>query len=259
MTNRNHSLRLTIHLPALVALAMFTTGFTFISNPPAKLPATIENPDVSFLWDGKAPALDEKDSFRDGVFADQSDEQVMEALIAEAMDSWNNVQGSYLRLSATTATEAREPNPDDQINVIVISETHNLNSAAFAAHTIERSHERHAEIVDCDITVGTKKVSVEFMLYALTHELGHCLGLGHAHDKYQSLMGYSRTPGSAKLSPDDKAGIIYLYGDPAYGDQQVKELIGRQCGIIGAKGGESAAIVLALPLLFFAYRRRSQD
>ncbi len=253
-----------MHLLAFACVGMFSTGFTFVANPPAKLPATPENPTVTFIWDGRVPPLDEKDSFRAGVFADQSDEQVMEALITEAMATWSNVRGSYLRLNLSTDTETPEPSKEDHNNFIVVAATQNLNSAAFATPSIERPDERHSEIADCDITVGTKKVTIEFLLYALTHELGHCIGLGHAHDNYKSLMGYSRTPGSAKLSADDKAGITYLYGDPAYGDQRVRRIIGKQCGTLGALSGDLpdrkvAWLVLASPLLLLAYRYRLQS
>ncbi len=236
-----------------MANAQTALAFTFLANPPAKLTATKESPDINFTWDGNSPVLSEKDSYKGGIYSGMTDQEVMRTLITEAMASWNNVRGSYLHLTMTETTDELISDGEDLTNVIVISETSNLNSAAYASPSFSNKTDRSQDIIDCDITVDTAKVSVEFMLYALTHELGHCIGLGHAHDNYSSIMGYSRTPGNASLSPDDKAGAIYLYGDPAYGDQKVKEVIRQNCGVLGGKSQSSngmlSLMLLALPLL----------
>lgn len=243
-----------IYIAALAFVHVFASGFTFLFSPPARLPASLAYPEIAFTWSGKAPPFEDKDTFRSGAFAGMTDEAVMNAAISEAMASWNEVRGSYLKLTLTEGTEDLALDQSDRLNVIVVSKTNNLNSAASASPVIDEEVEGGEHIIDCDIIVDTAKVTVAFMIYAMTHELGHCLGLGHAHDNYQALMGYSRTPGSTALGDDDKAGAIYLYGDPAYGDPKVHELISAKCGAIpgGAardSSGRSLAVLLLLPLL----------
>lgn len=52
------------------------------------------------------------------------------------------------------------------------------------------------------------------MTWALCHEMGHNLGLGHSNDRgaimYPSGMGQDEN----KLSYDDRMGITSLYGGP---------------------------------------------
>lgn len=236
-------------LTAVLAItATPASAFTFLFNPPAHFPGSTTDPEVSFVWDGVAPPLKEKDTFRDGVFRDHSDEEAMAAMIGEAMATWSNVAGSYVKLTLVDATTDVTVDRADRINAIHISPTNNLNAAAFANPVLA---DDAMTIVDCDVTIAPKAVSVEFMLYAITHELGHCLGLGHAHDNYHSIMGYSRTPGNATLGADDKAALIYLYGDDTYGDPKVREAIAAECGAVSdrASPGSGKSLLLALLML----------
>lgn len=234
------------HIAALAFVEVFASGFTLLFSPPARLPASLAYPEVAFTWSGKAPPFEDKDTFRSGAFAGMTDEAVMNAAISEAMTSWNEVRGSYLKLTLTAGPEDLALDQADRVNAIVVSATNNLNSAASASPVIDKDVEGGEQIIDCDIIVDTAKVKVGFMIYAMTHEIGHCLGLGHAHDNYHALMGYSRTPGSTALGDDDKSGVIYLYGDPDYGDPKVHELISAKCGAVP---GEAAPNSSGLPLM----------
>ncbi len=57
---------------------------------------------------------------------------------------------------------------------------------------------------------GNKKAEELF-----AHELGHTLGLGHSSDSGALMWFYIHNDGrGARLSTDDKNGIIFIYGDP---------------------------------------------
>lgn len=256
----NSSMRFYTTLAVLAFVEFFASGFVLIFQPEAGLPATLVAPNVNFVWDGKAPPFSDKETFRGGTFADQSDHDAMLKLLNEAMATWSNVPGSFIKLSVTEDAGVASANRTDHIYSIVLAPTHSASSAAYASPVAETLTPGHRVISDCDITVNTTKVTLAFMVYALTHETGHCLGFGHAHDNYRSIMGYSRTPGDAKLGADDKAGLIYLYDDPAYGDGKVREAVAAKCGVLGEGVVGShvwVLLVLGLPLLAILRRRRA--
>ena len=98
-------------------------------------------------------------------------------------------------------------------------------------------------IKDCDITIGDQEQSLGSLALTITHELGHCLGLGHPHTSYKSIMSYSNPERTLELSADDMAGIIYLYPDTAFEADDVEPLA---CGTTGIKFDETVATYLGL-------------
>lgn len=243
--------RLVRHI--LVGLGLWVTGqtasaFVLLSGPEeARLPVIPEQPEISFIYENRAPTINNKEEFEDGRYKDMSDDQLFPVILQMAMDRWNNVKGSYLRLKLQGADDARAQfNGDDRVYSVVFGEA-NFSSAALAYPTVE-----DGRIVDCDIQVASRSISARSLAYTVLHELGHCVGLGHYHTNYGAVMGYSRTDRSLRLGADDMAGIIYLYPDPAAGDVNPKELI--NCGTIAAGGKNNDRwplwILLGLPLLF---------
>jgi uncharacterized protein (TIGR03382 family) len=243
-------------LLAIGALYPLLTGFVLLSSKKAALPATVAEPNVIFYWDATAPApeIEKKDEYRGGAYREVDDLTLMRQLLVDAMDMWNSVPGAFVTLVLADADPTRviQEDRDDKQNSIIVAESSNLSSAAYAQPQIDDS----ATIVDCDITVAKKKTTAKELAFTLTHELGHCLGLGHAHSNYNAIMGYSRTSRNFALGADDIAGLIYLYPDPKYGTGAPKELAA--CGTTGGKHGSAAAGgLLLLPLLgALAPRRR---
>lgn len=225
-----------------------STAFSFVllSGPEeARLPVTPDSPEISFIYEDRAPTINEKEAFEDGKYKDMSDAELFPIILQLAMDKWNSVKGSYLRLKLAGADSARANfNGDDRIFSVVFGEA-NFSSAALAYPTVE-----DGKIVDCDIQVASRSTSARSLAYTILHELGHCVGLGHYHTNYNAVMGYSRMDRNLKLGADDMAGEIYLYPDPSVGNTTPKELV--SCGVIG--GGENPAkfilwLLLGAPFL----------
>ena len=219
-------------------------GFVLLGKHKSKLPVNPDNPTASFQYysGDDVPSLSKKEEIADGIYASKTDQEMMAILLQMAMDQWNNVRGSYLRMEVVNSTVKLDRNPQDKLNVIVVEKNTNVSTAAYA--TPVTNSDDPLEISDCDISISTTPVSALSMLITLTHELGHCVGLGHPHNNYGAIMSYSRTDRSFRLGADDKAGAIFLYPDPAYGGDKQKELIG--CGNIGARSANSALAVICM-------------
>ncbi|MCX6117966.1 MAG: M57 family metalloprotease [Proteobacteria bacterium] len=245
-----------MRLLAILAFTPSLTGFVLLGKNKAKLPATPESPEIEFIYDpnGEVPPLSSKDALLDGQYANLSDQELFPILLQIAVDQWNGVRGSYLRLKLVPATSTPERSRDDKLNVILAERNTNASTAAFA--TPENNPDNADEISDCDISVSLSGAKATSMLETLTHEIGHCVGLGHPHNNYGAIMSYSRGGSSYKLGADDKAGAIFLYPDPAYVDDKPKELIG--CGNIGIEANVMYVtwMIVLLPLLALTRKYR---
>lgn len=247
----------------LLFLILYTpclTSFVLLGKKEAKLPATPDIPEVTFHWstDGNAPKLSDKEKFRDGSYANYSDAELTPILLEEAIAQWNTVRGSFLRFRIEMTTGDLALSRDDKVNNIVVQKSQSASTAAYATPEVA---DDSTEISDCDIVINDIKTSVQSFLSTVTHELGHCVGLGHPHTNYESIMSYSRGGSSYRLGTDDRAGAIYLYPDPSYVSDKPKELI--SCGSIRGSekvgsGGLWIYYILTLPIvLMTVYRTRS--
>lgn len=252
----------------LIGLGWFLAGmaaplqaFVHISADKPRLAGSAAAPEVVFVWDGAAPAIEDKEDFMDGVWADLDDASLMQVLLTLAMGKWNEVEGSWLVLQLQVEN-GQQADSRDGIHALVLAEDVSLSVAAFAS-PVYRSDKPEAEqtaaekdtgiIHDCDITVSSRSVSAKSLFSTLIHELGHCIGLGHPHANWNSIMSYGRPSGSAHLGLDDMAGLIYLYSTD---DEPPRELVA--CGTTGSKQtGVWPGLLLLVPV-FFGCRRRQK-
>lgn len=118
------------------------------------------------------------------------------------LDDYNGIVGSLLRLKNIADGPAEIP--ANKIINICQGSTQALGASAQAKPLPQGG---------CTITLGSGVFKdVKLFLGALTHEIGHCLGLDHAHEMNQlAIMSYFAPPEIYRLQADDKLGIIHLY------------------------------------------------
>jgi len=241
--------RLLARLAVLLALYPALTGFVLLSATKATLPVTPASPTAVFFWDGKSPSISEKDKFKGGAYQGYSDTDFMQQLLKDAMDIWNEVPGSFVKLELQPAPDDAVIDDSDQKNSIVIQKSSNLSTAAYAKPVTDPNDA--GVIYDCDVNIADTKVTARDLAFTIAHELGHCLGLGHAHTNYHAIMGYSRDNRNLSLGADDEAGVIYLYPDPNYVSAKPREVV---CGVAAGEGATAGSLLallagLTLPVL----------
>lgn len=236
-------------LSIALTLGMFplsAQAFVLLSGPEeATLPVTPQTPDIIFRVSTSHPPFEKKEEYRGGIYKDQDDDQFWQSMVQDVADVWNNIPGAYLNITVVS-DPAAEINETDKINAISVG-NQPVTVAASANPQVEDKI-----INDCDITIGKSKREAKELAYTMMHELGHCIGLGHNHGNYNAVMGYSRTSMSLYLSPDDKAGVVYLYRDPQY--DPPKELV--SCGTVGGAHAGLQGLWFAVPLVALWCRRR---
>ncbi len=237
-----------------VALYPWLSGFVLLGATKSKLDASPTQPVVTFVWDGNSPTIEEKAKFDDGKFEALEDKEFFEELLKVAMAVWNDVPDSYLQLEVGEGTNAALDVEDSQHSIVVQHST-NISTAAFAKPQVDEVDP--TIIKDCDVSIADTKTTAKDLAYTIAHELGHCIGLGHAHTNYNAMMGYSRTARGMRLGADDMAGLIYLYPDPSAVPDEPKELV---CGEVGAgypRPGSGLLIALLLLPLTVVFLRRA--
>lgn len=234
--------RPTLQILGLLAACPWLMGFVLLSHTKATLPVSTANPTLTFVWDGKYPEISDKGEYRDGAFESLDDQAFMRQLLSDALEIWNTVPGSYLKLQANLGESEAKLDQEDGIFSIITDSSSNATTAAFAKPYTKS--DSPMVISDCDISISDHETKAKDLAFTIAHELGHCLGLGHAHTNYNALMGYSRDVRTLTLGGDDKAGLIYLYPDPAFVTSKPTEIA---CGVLGSSPtGSHRALFLVL-------------
>jgi predicted Zn-dependent protease len=205
---------------------------------------------VQLVWDGNTPSMNKKEEFQDGQYADLDDHDFFQEMLNVAVGKWNEVPGSFLQMQVIEGADI-VPDKEDKQHVIVVKSESNASSAAYAAPT--RSEDDESIIEDCDIVIADRKTDARDLAFTLVHELGHCLGLGHAHSNYNAIMGYSRDKRNLKLGADDVAGISFLYPNTDEVDAEPKELV--SCGVINSNPSSKAFLLIFMlfPVIFSGF------
>jgi len=238
----------------MLGAGYFTSGFVLLSGPvEARLPVSTVAPTIQFVWNGTAPGITSKDDVEGGIYAGLDDQAFFAFALQTAVTQWNAVRGSYVRLSVVQNAATAKIDEEDRVFSIVTDTEASASTAASARPKTDSD----GVIYDCDIQVADRSsTSARSLIFTLVHELGHCLGLGHNHSNYNSIMSYARSQSTYNLGADDKAGLIFLYPDPAYAPEASKEAVG--CGVAGRKHSTMGlGWMFFMPLMLILVRRKS--
>ena len=142
------------------------------------------------------------------------------AILKFIIAQYNSISTTYVRLQLTPmeGIDLGEPNPGDIEWTQEVAEGRTIKVAEGKTHAVgggggeaRMEFNEQRELSGCTVVVSGD-FQIRGFVTTVAHEIGHCLGLAHAHDDRQSIMGYGgAASGVYKLGMDDKMGITYLY------------------------------------------------
>lgn len=171
--------------------------------------------------------------------------------VQRAFDEWNHVPGASVRYIEADATT-----PEDDLNVVYWADGWPWDSEILALTSTWATED--GEIVAFDISLNGddhswatdgRKDAMD-LRNALTHEVGHALGLAHDEAHGDATMAPTASDGETRkrdLHRSDEDGARYLYP----GDATTR---GAACS--GAAAPETLALALLGAMLLAAGRRR---
>lgn len=195
-------------LIALVMLFSMGRAYAFVLLGPHESRLVPSNGrDVYFHLTPESPSFVDKSSFNDGIYAENTDAEVFAFLVQSAMRYWNEIPNLAVQLHIDEVRDGKIDPLDKKFSIGVSSISEVASGLAYP----QTDEADPKTINDCDIEVSTDVVSIPAFIYVMTHELGHCLGLGHNHNDPSAIMGYWTPRGVLTLGLDDVAGALYLY------------------------------------------------
>lgn len=184
------------------------------------------------------------------------------AIVKDAVEVWNNVPSSSVKVSyggATTSTASGSPPVVYcETNFAAIPGGPDANYVPGAATVSAPGGQIVAGRIFLNATGGSANIAnFDFNTNVITmaHEIGHLLGLGHSHTTIALMYFDGSYRSNLGLAQDDIDGISYLYPS----DETKGGIYG--CGTVqgGTPMGPSSALLilllLALPLAAFARSR----
>ncbi len=168
--------------------------------------------DVLIQWPSKVERLD--------IYVNPFNSQMISpdevgAVVTGSLNQWNTKSKIFLNQKPSASTNT------DGVNEIYFSTDPSIfgNGTAVVAVTQVTLKNTSGDVIEADILVNDNakfsmiKNTTEFLGNAISHELGHFLGLGHGQVP-GSTMFFTLSRGQSELSLDDFAGVFSMYPTP---------------------------------------------
>jgi hypothetical protein len=128
-------------------------------------------------------------------------------VLSAVLDDFNNIVGSYIILVDNSDVDFANRGENRTITIKDGSAL-GLGSGGHAKPKIE-----DGKMIGCDIVLKSEMFeNAKVLTFAITHEMGHCLGLNHPMDTTHAIMSYFYDwEDNPRLQLDDKMGLVYLY------------------------------------------------
>ena len=146
----------------------------------------------------------------------KTDERLISALGSTAMldrafAAWSNVPSTNVSFQSAGAASGLRAGKDGQ-NVVTVADDLFANQRAIAITT---NWDERGVLVESDIQIDPSMVGGSYnMQQAITHEIGHLLGLDHSGVLSAVMYPYvSRGNAEVVLDSDDRVGIATMYAD----------------------------------------------
>lgn len=204
-----------------VGLSTFFLGSSFVllGLHEARLDITEDDPAVMFYWSGTTE-VEGLDIYRDGVYQEASTDEALKGIISHALDHWSQVEGSFLEFQLMPEPIEDSSEKDDILDgkhVITL-----MGEGPVSGWSLPFSAPDNLSIIsDCTVGIQGNPIHAYMLEMVITHELGHCMGLGHPHTSVHAIMSYNSKHSAlgvglfrmegVQLSVSDKAGATYLY------------------------------------------------
>lgn len=186
-------------------LALFSLGF--VANPQGNTwEITSSDPKLFIRWcSGTLPTVGEDDLPASDSLSGTS--ITLDTALESVITDYNSVPGAFYEL----ALASTDPDYDENLHSNRIIELC-FTPPGGTAGGVARTTIEDGKVVGCTIkfseSIATKATR---LVSTLTHELGHCMGLGHPMETTAAIMSYYTSPDRVRLQMDDKMGLIYMY------------------------------------------------
>ncbi len=127
------------------------------------------------------------------------------AVMNSIFNDFNSIGASYVQLVDTTDTDYAAESKN-RIILIRPAATQGLSGGEAQLEFDGTT------VTGCRIDIKPEIYEkAKYFTMAVTHEIGHCLGLDHPQETTNAIMSYFHSDELVRLQIDDKMGIVYLY------------------------------------------------
>lgn len=152
--------------------------------------------------------------------------------IESVYEDINKISTSFVRLASYPEDPYNPPAPQTGDSAFTFNRSeYRIIKVCFSGggpfsggHARPRISDDGKHLYSCEIIIeDSNRYNSAAFIATLGHELGHCLGLDHAHETTHSIMSYfSNELNFMRYRIDDKMALTYLYPAPN-ADEDLKE------------------------------------